>query len=243
MIKKNNILTFENLSHVEGLVHGFSTRAFGSMRPSDNGYETHLKLFLEALGIPRQSLVRMHQVHSNTVTWVNTSDLGKKKEQTDGLLTEQKNVFLGVITGDCIPLLLYDKEKHFIGAVHAGWRGVYNEIVTETIRAMIIKGSNPEDILVGIGPSIRVCCYEFGKGDAQKFVTKFPQWHDVVVEKKGKTYLDTQVLVKHQLHELGVLPENIEDAEHCTFDKNDDVYSYRKEGKGFGEFIGIIGRK
>jgi polyphenol oxidase len=174
MKKQNNILTFENLSHIDGIVHGFSTKPFGSMRPSGEDFQTNLSAFLKELGVDEKKLVRMRQRHTNTVAWAGEKDYGKVFDETDGIITDQPHVFLAVDTGDCIPLLMYDKEKKVVAAVHAGWKGVYSEIVKEAIQAMVIKGSNPEDILVGIGPSIRVCCYEFGKEDVKNLKTNFP---------------------------------------------------------------------
>ncbi|HZE87039.1 MAG TPA: peptidoglycan editing factor PgeF [Methylomirabilota bacterium] len=240
MKKNNNIVTFENLSNFPSLIHGFSTRPFGSMRPSHLDSQDALKKFANALKINTQKIVRMHQVHSNVVHWVTVNNQDKIIDRTDGLLTKEQQIFLGVVTGDCIPLLFYDPSQHIVAAVHAGWRGLFSEIIKETVNSFVAKGSNASDILVGIGPCIRDCCYDIAQDHADKLLTKFPDWKAFITEREKKLFLNLPGVTIYQLRGLGVLQKNIEDADYCTFD-HEDVYSYRREGKDFGEMMGIIG--
>lgn len=241
MIKQENILRFENLTQFDNLVHGFSTRFFGSLRPSHSGYQDSLKKFTHALSITPQQLVRMNQVHSNTVYVTDERDRGKTIPETDGLITADPQVFLGVITGDCIPLLMYDPQTKLVAAVHAGWRGLFSEIIKEAISQFVGKGSKPENIIVGIGPCIGVCCYNIPADRAKMYLEKFPEWKPFVVERDGKLFFNLSGVAIHQLTSVGVMSSNIEDADYCTFDHT-DVYSYRREGKDFGEMMGIIGK-
>ena len=243
MFKKNGVFYFEKFLAFPQLIHGFSTRQFGSMRPSDSNSEKSREKFLNVLRKNPSKLIRMNQVHGNTVSWVTAQEEGAVIETTDGLLTKGKDMLLGVITADCVPLLLYDSKKGYCGVIHAGWRGVYNEIVQGTIKQMIEKGSESKDIVVGIGPSIRVCCYEVDKGHFEMFTSKFPQWNGFLKEKDGKSFFDLSILVKYQLQSMGIRDDNIEDSKICTADTMEDFYSYRKEGKKFGEFMGVIGIK
>ena len=252
MIKRNGILYFENLSQFPELVHGFSTREFGSMRAM--GMPESLKnfagvLFDSNVKIPPTSfqvkgeypeIVRMKQVHSSNVVWVTEAAL--RLDDTDGVLTSEKDLFLSVITADCVPVLLYDPKKKYVGAVHAGWRGVYKEIVKKAVAEMIEKGSDPIDIVAGIGPCIRSCCYDIAQEHAEMFAAKFSELNNCLVKREGKTFLDLPKLVQYQLQSAGIPVTNMEDAEICTFD-SEDLYSYRKEGEGFGEFVGMIGIK
>lgn len=242
MKNTNHILTFENLSQFDTIVHGFSTRPFGSMRPIHSPEDSALPVFATALQIDPQKIVRMHQRHTNTVRWVSQKDAGSILEETDGLLTDEPELFLGVVAADCIPLLLYDSEKKYLGAIHAGWRGLYNQILNKTVLELIDKGSNPNDIIVGIGPSIRGCCYEIAPDHENLLLTNAPDWQPFISYRDGKIFLDPPAVAIHQLTMLGIPLANIEDANMCTLEHN-DVYSYRREGKDFGEHIGIIGRK
>lgn len=240
MIKQNNIVYFENLSQFPHVIHGFSTTFFGSLRPSHPEYQESLHKFTNALDINVSQLVRMDQVHSNTVYFVSEKDRGQKIESTDGVITDTTKVFLGVITGDCIPLLFYDPTAKLVAAVHAGWRGLYSEIIKVAVSDMIAKGSDPKDVLVGIGPSIRVCCYEVSEEFVENFREKFGDVEKLIQRRNGKIFFNLQKVAKDQLASAGVLENNIEDAGYCTFD-HEDVYSCRREGKDFGEMMGIIG--
>ncbi len=242
MIKQDNVLRFNNLSQFDSLIHGFSTRFFGDMRPSHHLYPQSIKKFIETLGVLEQNLVRMDQVHSNTVALVTKENRGKVIDETDGLVSQDIDTFLGVVTADCIPLLFYDPKKKVTSAVHAGWRGLFSEIIKESVSQMISQGSKPENIFVGLGPCIRVCCYNIPQERVDMYLTKFPEWKPFIVERENKLFFDIPAVAVYQLRSLGVPAENIEDGDYCTFD-HEDVYSARREGEGFGEMMGIIGLK
>src|ERR1041385_318095 len=107
MIKHNHILRFSNLSQFPSLVHGFSTRFFGNMRAENPQSEKGMQAFFSELGISPSHRVRMHQVGGNTVKWVTKQDWEKTKASTDGLLTQQTDVFLRVLAADCLPIFFY----------------------------------------------------------------------------------------------------------------------------------------
>jgi YfiH family protein len=213
------------------------------MRPSQPESQTNITDFLKTLSITPDKTVRMHQVHSNTVAWVDSKDAGNVKENTDGLLTQEKNLFLCVVTADCIPLLFFDKKKEYSGVAHAGWKGIYSEIIKMLTRQMKSLGSNPSDIIVGIGPCIRSCCYAISEERAEQFKKKFAPETGFLKQQDEKIFLDLPYLAKRQLDAAGIPEHNIEDTLLCTADDTKKCYSYRKEGSNFGEFMGIIGRK
>ncbi len=241
MVKRDDILYFDKFLAIPHLVHGFSTRAFGDMRPSHEGSKVLLDKFAEALQINPRKVVRMNQTHSANIAVVGKGDAGKVIADTDGILTGEKDLFLSVITADCIPLLFYDSARQVVGAVHAGWRGIYAEIIKQTVDELVKNGSKATDIVVGVGPSIRVCCYEVSEELVGKFAGKFPKWSDYVIKREGKFFLDLALLANYQLRSLGITDTNIEDAGICTKDSPDNLYSCRREGKEFGEFVGVIG--
>ena len=242
MTIQDNILRFENLAKFDNLVHGFSTKFFGSMLPSQDTDKKSFKHFSEALGIDPQEIVRMDQVHEKTVYFAREKDRGTTIAETDGLITNEDKVFLSAITADCIPLLFYDPKTKSVGVVHAGWRGLFAEIIQEEISNFIAQGSDVKNILVGVGPSIRVCCYEVSEKFIKDFGEKFGNVEDFVERRNGKIFFNLQKVAKQQLLALEIAENNIEDADYCTFD-HADVYSCRKEGPGFGEIMGVIGLK
>lgn len=240
MRKNNHILTFDNLSKYH-IIHGFSTHFLGSMHPRDSeGAQKARKKFAKELGINPEKIIRMGQVHSNTIHFVTEKDCGGVIDKTDGLITESLHVFLGVITADCIPLLFYDPKQKRVAVVHAGWRGLLSEIMKGAVSVMVTKGTDPKDLVVGIGPCIGVCHYDIAKEHAEKLLGKFPDWKPFIASRDDKLFLDLAGVARYQLQSIGILESNIEQANYCTFEQK-DLYSYRREGEDFGEMMGVIG--
>lgn len=242
---KNGYYVLGKLVQQKRLIHGFSTRKFGNMFVKKSiGESNDLEKFLEALGLKKKDLVMMEQVHGRKVLRVGEKEVGRVIRGVDGLVTEKKGVVLGVKVADCLPVLFFDKKKRIIGVAHAGWKGVLAEIGQEVVRKMKLLGSQPGDILVGIGPHIKSCCYSVGKDRRNKFFRKFGSLPEMIFENKNRIYLNLVVPLKVQLIEVGVLKKNIEDSSACTFCQNDEFFSYRKDNeKTYGEILGVIGLK
>ena len=99
---------------------------------------------------------------------------------------------LGTIVADCVPILLYDPRRHVLGLAHAGWRGTVGKIAAETVRTLTEAfGTDPADIVAGIGPSIGPCCYEVGQEviDAWR-ATELAGWRRPVIERDSGYHLD-----------------------------------------------------
>jgi len=244
MILEGSVYKFNQFSQYKQLVHGFSTSDFGSLKVKDPEWIKRQVMFAQQLSIDPEKIMRMLQVHSSTIAWVDQHDVGATIENTDGLITKEKNIFLAVSTADCVPILLFDRYKKVVGAIHAGWRGLYSEIIPKAIAEMVMEGSNPADILAGIGPCIRSCCYSIDTKRKELFEEKFKNNVDEPVSYfvacEGKLYLNLPLLARLQLQEAGVLEENIEDSEICT-KENESFYSYRRQGEESGRFLGLIG--
>jgi YfiH family protein len=86
------------------------------------------------------------------------------------MITQERNIGLGISTADCAPVLLYDAQASIVGAAHAGWRGAFAGVLEETIRAMEALGSCSEDIVAVIGPCIQQTSYEVGPEFVQRFL-------------------------------------------------------------------------
>lgn len=237
-----NIIYLKSFSKIPELIHGFSTRFFGSIGPNNPNSDNSLNSFSKELGINPNNTIKMNQTHSKNVNWVNKQQAGQKITDTDGILTSEKDIFLSVVTADCVPVLILDKTKKYLGAVHAGWRGIESEIIKVAINELILKGSNPGDIMIGIGPCIRSCCYNIDQQRSDLLKNKFVNFKGFLEQRDGKNFLNLAELAKQQLLELKILPENIEDCGICTFDENYRLYSFRRGDRG-SNFISIIGFK
>jgi len=156
----------------------------------------------------------------------------------DALITDRKGVVLTVLTADCVPVLLYDKKKKIVAAVHAGWKGTKEKIVVKTVKKMIdVFKSEPSDIIAGIAPSIGQCCYEVGEDVAKYFFDMPKAFH----QNKEKYMLDLPYINQQQLLEAGVKEEHIEMSGICTACESERFFSYRKEQGCSGRFMSLIG--
>lgn len=198
-------------------------------------------VILSALGIRPKELTCARQTHEDNVYIVQQKDKGKGAfsyesaiQNTDALITKEKNIALAVFTADCLPIFLIDKTKNIIGLVHAGWRGTKKAIVKNTIFVMNQAfESEPKDITAYFGPSIRRCCYEVGK----EFLNYFKRG---IYQKKNKIFFDLMEVNHLQLKEVGVQEENIFDSEICTSCQNDKFFSFRKEKDACGRQMALI---
>jgi len=265
--KKNNKLTllhFENLSRYKGIDHFVSTRTGGhSLQPYEalnlsfqvgddpNRVLDNRKRLTETLGIPLTSLTTAEQIHDARVTVVTEEMRGKGSihheeaiANTDALVTRQAGICLMVLLADCVPILLCDPSKGVVGAVHAGWKGTLELIAQKTVMAIREEfGSSPEDIVVGIGPSIGPCCYEVGPEIVSRVKDALGNTQDVLKQTSsdGKGQLDLWEANLKQLVRAGIPKKNIEMARMCTCHHHDRFYSYRYERGKTGRFgAGIV---
>lgn len=200
----------------------------------------NIEVITREFNISRNNIYFPIQRHTNKIH-VLESDL--KPIVADAVLTDKKGVLIGVQVADCVPILLYDKEKNVIGAVHAGWRGTAAQILKNTIRTMQERFySSTDDILIAIGPSIKQCCYKVGD-DVKNAVSKTTGEGNCCYKQDGKYYVDLSSANKFQVLSMGIPHQNIWQSDDCTFCNPDRFYSYRYT-KGFtgrqGGFIGIF---
>lgn len=148
----------------------------------------------------------------------------------DALITNVRGVAVGIFTADCVPVLIFDEENKAVAAIHSGWRGTYNKIVSKTIDKMTdVYGSKVEDIKVFIGPHMRDCCYEVGQELMDKFNNDNTyKNHDIFNGKK----LSMEKCIIKQLKDKSVPDKNIVTLNYCTFcSTNPRFYSYRRGEK------------
>ncbi len=184
------------------------------------------------------------QTHSDNIKCITQKEtkgwksLSNAIENCDALVTDLKGVVLGILTADCVPILLYDREKEVVAAVHAGWKGTKAQIVSKTVQKMITHyGCNPEEIIAGIAPSIGRCCYEVGEEVAEHFFDT-PEGFT----RKGEKYmLDLPLINQKQLLAAGLKETNIEMSHTCTACNVERFFSYRKEQRCSGRFMSMIG--
>ncbi|WP_321471278.1 peptidoglycan editing factor PgeF [Halarcobacter sp.] len=178
-----------------------------------------------------KNLISMNQVHGACVTVVG-KDSPRVIDECDAIITKDKDLTLMVMVADCIPILMFDKFKGVVGAVHAGRNSTFQNISRKTALKMNEEfGCKFEDIEVIMGPSIQKCCYEVDEKLSNIVKINFG------IEFEKNRYLDLQGINKKQLEELGV--RNITINDRCTMCSGADYFSYRVD-KTCGRFAGII---
>lgn len=188
-------------------------------------------------------LSKNKQIHSNIVNKVDKDNIGQIIDG-DAIITNEKNVPLLILTADCVPVVLVDKVNKAVGLVHAGWRGTYGKICSETLQSMKENyNTNTEDVVAIIGPSIGKCCYEVSYDLVEKFSALLPNADEKIYEiRDEKYYLDLWEINTQILKEFGVLKSNIINMNICTSCNCDRFFSYRKHDKTpkrIGTFIEI----
>ena len=190
-----------------------------------------------------KNLSKNKQIHSNIVNKVDKDNIGQIIDG-DAIITNEKNVPLLILTADCVPVVLVDKVNKAVGLVHAGWRGTYGKICSETLQSMKENyNTNTEDVVAIIGPSIGKCCYEVSYDLVEKFSALLPNAYEKIYEiRDEKYYLDLWEINTQILKEFGVLKSNIINMNICTSCNCDRFFSYRKHEKTpkrIGTFIEI----
>lgn len=245
-------LTFHNIEDSGIVKHGFSTRLggvskehLGTMNLSfTRGDDPEVVMenyrrMAEALGVALDKMVASDQTHTINVRLVTEADCGKgilsPKDYTDvdGLITNISGITLATFYADCVPLYFVDPVHKAIGLSHSGWRGTVEKIGKVTLEAMKEAfGTNPEDVLCAIGPSICQDCYEVSEDVAMAFQAAIPGKEDIYrkgrLSEEGQKYqLDLWKANEYILLEAGILPEHIEKPGICTCCNPEYLFSHR----------------
>ncbi len=242
---------FETLA-IDGLVHAVFTRLGGvSQGPfatlnvsKDVGddpaavAENRSRMY-RRLGLDAGQVITAGQVHGSRVAVATARDAGQVVPKTDGLITAMPGVALLLRFADCQPILLYDPQRHALGLVHAGWRGVALGIARRAVEAMEDAfGTRPRDLVAGLGPAIGPGCYTVGQEVAAAMGYALPNWSQVLTPTgENQWQFDLPAANAQLLAAAGV--EHVEQSEICTACHTDEFFSHRGEGGTTGRF-GVI---
>jgi hypothetical protein len=231
------------------LVQAMSGRV-GAADDGDLGYtpnndhdriDANRDAFLSAVRVSPDALTLGKQVHGTHVEVVTSDDRGRGRPPrfdgfpaTDALVTEARDVVLGTIVADCVPLLVYDTRLHVVGLAHAGWRGTIGRIGERVVETMCTEfGSRPMDLIAGIGPSIGPCCYEVGQEVIQAWRDTAVSDHEQAIIRHNSSYhFDLWSANQLSLIEAGLAPEYIEQSCICTRCHSDQYFSFRAARAG-----------
>ena len=279
--EKIEYLQFRKLLEYEDIIHhayalgldvGFKTTTPNqnpaSLERMELARESYKKL-CSSIGSNDAHVVQANQNHTDIIKIVQTKVNADKPDFSlteegieDGLITNKKNLALATTNADCILLLFFDPIKKVIANTHSGWKGTLQRISIKTVQNMIKEfGSNPQDIICCICPSIRKCHFEVDKDVKDMFEKEFYdlqnakfidvenenqentiQLTDFIEEKieNAKWNIDTVLINKILLQKEGLKPENIIDSGICSVCHSDLIHSYRMEKKDYNTETAVI---
>lgn len=194
--------------------------------------------------LPGAALVTLHQVHSPDVMTVTAPIPLDARPQGDALVTDRPGLLLGVLTADCVPVLLADRQAGVVGAAHAGWKGALGGVTDATIAAMEALGADRARIAAAIGPCIGRASYEVSEAFADPFLSEdADNARFFGAERPGHLMFDIAGYVAARLANAGVGRVDMLDEDTCS--QPGRFFSYRRSclrgEPGYGRQISLIG--
>lgn len=231
--------------------NGFSRGVYKSLNcgkgSKDNSKDVikNLKFVSRQMNSNFNNLILMNQSHSNKVIIIGRKNLNKKKFNSDALVTDVKNITIGVLTADCVPIILFDEINDMVGCVHAGWKGAISGIIENTVN-VFKKKNKKNSIIASIGPCIGKKNYEVKINFYKKFIKESKSNNKFFSKiKKDRFFFDIRGYVANKLRLCGV--SKIDNINYDTFKESDKFYSYRRSIKlqesDYGRCISTISLK
>ena len=249
------MITSKKLNKLNGISHGFFNRCggkskgiykslncgLGSNDKRINIYE-NLKIVKSKINKDCKNIILLNQIHSNKFIYINKNYKKKRKFKADAIITNQKKLPIGVLTADCVPILICDKKKNIIAAIHAGWKGAYKNILTKVVKFMLKKDCHIKDIHVAIGPCISQKNYNVKEDFFKKFIKKDKKNTKFFKKRKNLLYFDLPGYIKSQLKIMKI--SNIDHINIDTFEYKNNYFSARRSLRlkhdDYGRNISII---
>lgn len=250
------------LAALPWLAHGVSRRDGGvSAAPFDalnlglhvsddpDAVRENRRRLAEAAGFSLDAMVCAEQVHRGAVAVVRAEDAGRGAIEfagavpgVDALVTDAPGVLLTLFYADCVPVVFADPERRAVAVAHAGWRGLVEGVLGNTVAAMRDAfGSEPSSLLAAVGPCIGPCCFEVGP----EVAARFPAEAVAPREESDKPHVDLPAAAARLLREAGLRAENVAVAGECTSCLPALYFSHRRDKGRTGRmaaFAGIKGR-
>ena len=225
---------------------GFSKGMYKSLncgRGSNDNKKTiekNLNNVSKKMRIKSDHLILMHQTHSNKVLEINKNNF-RKKVYSDSIITRMSGIALGVVTADCVPILVFDRKNKIIGCIHAGWKGAIKGIINNTISKMK-KINLDNELYASVGPCIGKKNYEVDIDFFKKFLSKSEKNRRYFDKKNNKKKLfNLRKFVSDKLLEMNV---KIDHINRDTFKETNLFFSYRRstflKQKDYGRCISVI---
>jgi len=241
------VLKSSLLNRFPKIIFGFSTKIglkrqhpyFFNMSLSVQDFRENVlqnrKYFFKRLGLSDSTVATQKQVHGDHVTFI---DEGINCGESDAMITDKPNLGLAISSADCPAIFLFDIKQKVIAAVHSGWRGTEKKILLKVLTKLVQDfNSKPNNIAAYIAPSISQKHYEVGEEVASLFDEKYS------IKKNPKYHLALQKINHDLMLKFGLLKKNIQVSSLCSYEMNDLLHSYRRDGEISGRAFGVIAMK
>ena len=194
--------------------------------------ESSVKALLELGPLPNAPHW-INQTHSNIALPASSENIGKT---ADASFTHEKQRVCAVLTADCLPILICNKAGTAVAAIHAGWRGLANGIIENTLKAL---NEPAENLIAWMGPAIGPAKFEVGKDVYDAFTAFQPEAKEAFLPHNNDKWLaNLYLLATQRLNLQGVT--NISGGEYCTHSQSDLFYSYRRDQGQTGRMVSVI---
>jgi len=240
------------------LAAGFTTRNGGSSRPPYNSLnlgfgagdqpsqvEANRAVVARAFNLEPHLLLTVRQVHGTEILVIDQPNLEVshfQRVESDAIITNQRQVLVGILVADCFPVLLYDRNRHVAAVIHLGWRGAAAGLLERTIAAMRdIFDCQAADLCAAVGPGIAAHSYEVDRPVRDAFRRGTDQWGRIATEVRlGHWQLDLQKSLVLQLDAAGIQRSAVDIVEACTCCHKEMFFSYRRDQGRTGRQMGFV---
>ena len=250
MFFSKKLKKFENLKHCffsrkNGVSKGYYESlncGLGSSDKKENVLK-NLELVAKKITCSKESLITLNQKHTNQIIHFDSASAIKNKLTGDAIVSEVKNIGIGMLTADCAPIFFYDHKKKIIGCAHAGWKGTLNGVIRNTVKKFNELNSNNNDLIAVVGPCIDKKNYEIKEDFFEKFISQEKNNENFFKKISNEKYVfDLRGFINKELFNLDI--KNIDNIEMDTFAEREFFYSYRRSRlngeQDYGRCISVI---
>jgi len=250
MFFSKKLQKFENIKHCFfSRQNGFSKGLYESLNCGLGSNDIkedvlkNLEIVSNKIGCKKESLITLNQKHSNEVIYLQNKNSVKNKLPGDAIVTQVKNIGVGILTADCASILFYNPKKKIIGCAHSGWRGALNGIIKNTVSKFQELDSKNEDLIVVVGPCLKKENYEVKNDFFENFISKNHNNKDFFEKKSNYSYFfNLRAFINKEIAYLNI--KNVENIEMDTYSDSKNFYSYRRSchqsKKDYGRCISVI---
>lgn len=190
---------------------------------------------------PNLLLSRVKQTHSDSIHFLDANNT-PATESADAIISENKSTALCIATADCMPILIYGKNTKYIAAVHAGWRGILNQITLKTLGLLKVRDVALSDLQIIVGPHIQYESFLVREDVLNLFRAQGLQSTDYIEVSEDQYRIDMFAMLSKQLIQMGISKQNIQNCGLNTVSQK-DWHSYRRDAQNSGRNLSFISLK